>query len=55
MKYPPPSSDGTMPTMEAFRACSAPDPAGASPSPGMDPRKVASPKLNTPPSEATNQ
>ena len=38
MKYPPPSDEGTMPTMGAFNFLPAPAlPAGAMPRPGMEP------------------
>ena len=37
MKYPPPSWEGTMPTMGAFRLWGWPEPAGLRPLPGMDP------------------
>ena len=37
MKYPPPSDEGTMPTMGAFNFLRLPAPAGAIPSPGIEP------------------
>ena len=37
MKYPPPSDDGTMPTIGALRLCGRPEPAGCNPAPGIDP------------------
>ncbi len=37
MKYPPPSVEGTMPTMGALRLCGWPEPAGLRPAPGMEP------------------
>jgi hypothetical protein len=55
-KYPPPSLEGTMPTMGAFRFLPVPPvPAGAMLRPGMEPKNPASPKLKIPLSEATNQ
>ena len=43
MKYPPPSCEGTMPTMGAARLFGWPEPAGCSPTPGIEPTKPASP------------
>ncbi len=38
MKYPPPSAEGTMPTIGAFSFLAGPGvPAGAMPRPGIDP------------------
>ena len=37
MKYPCPVTDGTMPTMGALRLFGRPEPAGCSPTPGMEP------------------
>ena len=54
MKYPPPSWEGTMPTMGAFNFART-GPAGCSPRPGMEPKNPPSPKAKTPPSEATSQ
>ena len=55
MKYPPPSEEGTMPTIGALRLWGRPEPAGLRPLPGMEPWKPASPKAKMPPSEATSQ
>jgi hypothetical protein len=55
MKWPPPSLEGTIPTIGAFRLRGEPEPAGCRPAPGMDPWKPAFPKAKIPPSDATSQ